>query len=305
MFISEASENGIVIEVNGLLILDKPGGMTSQDVVTQVRRLTGEDSIGHLGTLDPMATGVLPLLLGRYTRLAQFFSKAEKSYIGTIRFGFSTDTYDSDGTPASTPQAVNLSLEAVRQAASRFHGLMEQMPPPFSAKKVEGKRAYQLAREGKPVALKPAKIEILEFKIESMQGDTASFMMTVSAGGYVRAVAHELGQALGCGAHLSNLRRTAAGDFTLEQAISVEQLQLLVREGKLEDALPHPRRILPEFPSVSVDEMTEGRVRNGNQVNLPEFSSAPLVKVFVGQRHLLAIGKRVAGTLFQPVVVFG
>lgn len=299
------SENGIVIQVNGLLILDKPGGMTSQDVVTQVRRLTGEDSIGHLGTLDPMATGVLPLLLGRYTRLAQFFSKAEKSYTGTIRFGFATDTYDADGQPSSAPNPVKLTLEEVRKAAERFHGLIEQMPPPFSAKKVEGKRAYQLAREGKPVALKPAKIDILHFSIESFEGDTASFLMTVSAGGYVRSVAHELGNDLGCGAHLSSLRRTAAGDFSIDQAISFERLQILVREGTLEEFLPHPRRILPEFPSVSVDEVTEGRVRNGNQVNLPEFSTASLVKVFVGQRHLLAIGKRVAGTLFQPIVVFG
>jgi tRNA pseudouridine55 synthase len=298
-------ENGIVNDVNGLLILDKPGGMTSQDVVTQMRRLTGEDSIGHLGTLDPMATGVLPLLLGRYTRLAQFFSKAEKSYTGAIRFGFSTDTYDAEGEPTSPAKAVNLSLDEVRKAASRFQGVMEQMPPSFSAKKLEGKRAYQLAREGKPVVLKPVKIDVLHFSIESLQGDTASFVMQVSAGGYVRSVAHELGLALGCGAHLASLRRTASGEFSLQEAVSVEKVQALVREGKLESALPHPRQILPEFPSVSVDEMTEGRVRNGNQVNLPEFSSASLVKIFIGQRHLLAIGKRVAGTLFQPVVVFG
>jgi tRNA pseudouridine55 synthase len=193
----------------------------------------------------------------------------------------------------------------VRAAASCFHGAMEQMPPPFSAKKVDGKRAYQLAREGKPVVLKPAKIDILHFSIEALDGDLASFSMTVSAGGYVRSVAHELGLALGCGAHLASLRRTAAGDFSLKEAISVEQLQKLAQEGTLESVLPHPRQILPEFPSVSVDEVTEGRVRNGNQVNLPEFSSASLVKVFVGQRHLLAIGKRIAGTLFQPVVVFG
>lgn len=291
--------------MNGLLILDKPGGMTSQDVVTQVRRLTGEDSIGHLGTLDPMATGVLPLLLGRYTRLAQFFSKAEKSYTGSIRFGFSTDTYDSDGEPTSQPQPVELSLEELREAAARFHGEMEQMPPAFSAKKVDGKRAYQLAREGKPVALKPAKIDILHFSIDSLQGDAATFSMKISAGGYVRSVAHELGLALGCGAHLSSLRRTAAGEFSIEEALSVERLAELAAKGELEAELPHPRHILPEFPSVSVDEMTQGRVRNGNQVNLPEFSSAPLVKIFIGQRHMLAIGKRVAGTLFQPIVVFG
>lgn len=290
--------------MNGLLILDKPRGITSQDVVTKVRRLTGESSIGHLGTLDPMATGVLPLLLGRYTRLAQFFSKAEKSYTGSIRFGFSTDTYDADGEPTSEPKAFACTLEELRRAASRFHGPMEQMPPPFSAKKIDGKRAYQLAREGKPVPLKPAHIEILHFAIESLEEDTAAFSMKVSAGGYVRSVAHELGCALGCGAHLSSLRRTEAGDFRLADALTFEDLESSLTSGTFEERLPHPRTILPEFPSVSVDKMTEGRVRNGNQVNLPEFSGASLVKIFVGQKQMLAVGKRVAGTLFQPIVVF-
>ena len=142
-------------EVNGLLVIDKPGGMTSHDVVGRLRRITGERSIGHLGTLDPMATGVLPLLLGKFTRLAQYFSSAEKSYAGTIRFGFATDTYDAEG-EAHGPDAADpaLTLEQVRAAASRFHGEMEQMPPPYSAKKIGGKPAYKLAREGKPVELK-------------------------------------------------------------------------------------------------------------------------------------------------------
>jgi len=141
--------------MNGLLVLDKPAGLTSHDVVDVVRRATGERSIGHLGTLDPMATGVLPLLMGKYTRLAQYFSAAEKSYRGDIRFGFATDTWDADGEPAGPdcwPEGSQaITLERVRAAAARFHGEIEQMPPQFSAKKIDGQPAYKLAREGKPV----------------------------------------------------------------------------------------------------------------------------------------------------------
>ncbi|MGC2606172.1 MAG: tRNA pseudouridine(55) synthase TruB, partial [Silvibacterium sp.] len=190
--------------MNGLLILDKPAGMTSHDVVARVRRATGESSIGHLGTLDPMATGVLPLLLGKFTRLAQFYGAHEKAYTGTIRFGFSTDTYDAEGTPASAAVAPSLTLDAVRVAAAVFSGEVEQMPPPVSAKKIGGKPAYKIARAGGVPKLKTARITIAEFSILSLDGDVAGFAMRVSAGGYVRSVAHEMGQALGCGAHLAS-----------------------------------------------------------------------------------------------------
>ena len=183
--------------MNGLLVIDKPGGMTSHDVVARLRKIANEQSIGHLGTLDPMATGVLPLLLGKYTRLAQYFSSAEKSYTGTIRFGFATDTYDAEGERVGEASEPALTLEDIRKAAARFDGEMEQVPPPFSAKKVGGKPAYKLARAGKPVELKPAMIRISSFDILSFEGRDAAFAMSVSAGGYVRSVAHELGQKLG------------------------------------------------------------------------------------------------------------
>ncbi len=286
--------------MNGLLVVDKPGGMTSHDVVSRVRRIAGEQSVGHLGTLDPMATGVLPLMLGKYTRLAQFFSLADKTYTGTIRFGFATDTYDAEGEPAGTPVMPSLTLEQVREAAVPFHGEISQMPPAFSAKKIGGKPAYKLAREGKPVELKPKTIHIHEFTIDSLEGDTASFQMKVSAGGYVRSVAHELGQALGCGGHLSSLRRTQAGVFTLDQAWTLDALA-----ADFERALLHPRTILPEMPCVSADSVALGKLRNGNQANLGEFSGAELVKVFAGQRELVAVARRIAGTLFQPMMVLG
>ena len=288
--------------MNGLLVLDKPVGVTSHDVVSIVRRATGERSVGHLGTLDPMATGVLPLLLGKYTRLAQFFGQAEKYYTGDIRFGFATDTFDADGTPAAELQPLTQSLDELRELAQRFHGEMDQMPPVFSAKKINGVPAHKLARAGKDVPVKPARICIHSFELTELKGDTASFAMHVSAGGYVRSVTQELGQLAGCGAHLSSLRRTQAGLFTLGHSITVDDLKTLSVAG-IEARLPHPRSLLLEMPSVTVDEQTAGRIRNGMQVNVPEFSQATLVKVFTGPRELLAIARRIAGTLVQPIVV--
>ena len=292
--------------MNGLLVVDKPGGVTSHDVVNRLRKITGERSIGHLGTLDPMATGVLPLLLGKFTRLAQYFSASKKSYEGTIRFGFATDSYDAEGEPVSTQAHPSFTLEQIRTVASRFHGEMEQMPPPFSAKKIAGTPAYKLARAGMPVELKAAKIDISSFVITALVGEEASFTMSISAGGYVRSVAHELGQDLGCGAHLSSLRRTQAGVFTLTDAHTLEDLESVAGDIiALEGHCVHPRSLLIEMPSVTGDSMSLGRLRNGAQANLPDFSHAPLVKVFAGQRELVGVARRVAGTLFRPVVVMG
>jgi tRNA pseudouridine55 synthase len=290
--------------MNGLLIIDKPAGMTSHDVVAIVRRATGERSVGHLGTLDPMATGVLPLLLGRYTRLAQFFSESDKYYTGTIRFGFATDTFDAEGEPKSAPMPLALTLDQLRSLATRFHGTIDQVPPVFSAKKIGGVPAHKLARAGKEVPVKAARITIHNFTLDSLDGDTACFTMHVSAGGYVRSVAHELGQLADCGAHLASLRRTQAGTFTLAHSLTVNDLKALA-PAEIETRLPHPRAMLPELPSVIVDELTAGRIRNGMQVNVQELSAAPLIKIFSGPRDLLCIARRIAGTLVQPVVVLG
>ncbi len=290
--------------MNGLLILDKPAGMTSHDVVNLVRRATGERSVGHLGTLDPMATGVLPLLLGKYTRLAQFFGAADKHYTGSIRFGWSTDSFDADGEPTAAPQPLRLSLDELRALSGRFRGELDQVPPIFSAKKINGVPAYKLARAGKEAPVKPARITIHAFDLFSLEGELASFTMHVSSGGYVRSVAHELGDLAGCGAHLASLRRTAAGPFTLDAALTLDELKAL-SPAALEARLIHPRLLLPEMPAVTVDEATAGRLRNGMQANVPEFSRAPLVKLFTGPRDLLGIGKRIAGTLVQPIVVLG
>jgi len=290
--------------MNGLLILDKPAGMTSHDVVSIVRRATGERSVGHLGTLDPLATGVLPLLLGKFTRLAQFFGDADKHYTGTIRFGFATDTFDAEGTPANEPSRLTCTLDELRALATRFHGTIDQVPPVYSAKKIGGVPAHKLARAGKEVPVKPARITIHTFTLNSLDGDVAEFTMHVSAGGYVRSVAHELGQLASCGAHLASLRRTQAGPFTLAQSITIDELKSLT-PAEITARLPHPRTILPEMPSVIVDEATAGRLRNGMQVNVQELSTAPLLKVFSAPRDLLCIARRIAGTLVQPIVVLG
>jgi tRNA pseudouridine55 synthase len=293
--------------VNGLLVIDKPSGMTSHDVVSQLRRITGESTIGHLGTLDPMATGVLPVLLGKYTRLAQFFGPLIKSYTGAIRFGFATDTYDAEGTPLS-PAAEGSRWpgnDEVQGAAVQFRGQIEQTPPPYSAKKIAGKPAYKSARRGETVVLQPVSIAVEEFVVGTVEGGYAEFSIRISSGGYVRSIAHDMGNVLGCGAHLARLRRIAAGPFTLSQALTLEELCAQAAAGTLEQSLPHPRTLLPELPSTTADLWVAGRLRNGNAVNLPEFSTAPLAKVFAGQRDLVAIVRRVAGTLFQPIVVLG
>jgi tRNA pseudouridine55 synthase len=291
--------------MNGLLIVNKSAGMTSHDVVAKVRKLTGESSVGHLGTLDPMATGVLPLLLGRFTRLAQFFKQDSKRYTGIIRFGFATDTYDADGEAVGDCVDPGLTLDEIRRLAGRFQGEMDQMPPPFSAKKSQGVPAYKLARQGKPVELRPVRIEIRQLEILSYAAPNAPFVVEVSSGSYIRSIAHELGQLAGCGAHLGGLCRVRAGEFTLEQAATLDEIAIWQQDDSLMDRLPHPRCMLPQMPSVTVDENTAVRLKNGMACNLPEYSNAPFIKIFIDQRELFAIGRRVAGTLMQPMAVLG
>jgi tRNA pseudouridine55 synthase len=289
--------------INGVMVVDKPAGWTSHDVVARVRRIVGERSVGHLGTLDPMATGVLPLVLGRVTRLCQFYSASEKTYEGTIRLGVATDTYDCDGDPIGDPQAVNVTLEDIRSGALVFCGIIRQTPPPFSAKKIKGVPAYKLARRKQEVELKPVEVEVKEFTILGLDGEMARFRCQVSSGTYVRSLAHELGQKLGTGAHLASLRRTAVAEFSVELSHTLEAVEEAAGRDRIEDLLVHLRQILPEIPSVTADEEAVGKIRHGRTVNLPEMSRSRLVKVFAGQSELICIASRVAGTLFHPKVV--
>ncbi len=289
--------------LNGVMVVDKPAGWTSHDVVARCRRLLGERSIGHLGTLDPMATGVLPLVLGRMTRLCQFYSDSEKTYEGTICLGIATDTYDADGEPVGEAREVQVSLEGLMRVARGFVGTLQQVPPPFSAKKIKGVPAYKLARKKQEVELEPVQVEVREFEILGLDGALVSFRCRVSSGTYVRSLAHEMGEKLGCGAHLASLRRTAVSEFGIEQASTLDQIAKAAEEGRIAELLVHPRRVLPEIPSVTADDEAIAKIRVGRAVNLPEMSRSRWVKVFANQTELICLASRVAGTLFHPKVV--
>lgn len=290
--------------MNGVLVIDKPSGLTSHDVVNRVRRILGQRSVGHLGTLDPMATGVLPVVVGNLTRLAQFYTHSEKTYEGAIRFGFATDTYDAEGEASTPPQSVELEIEEVRGLAAQFRGMIEQTPPPFSAKKIAGVPAYKLARKKQEVELKPVQVEIKEFEILEIAADQATFRARVASGTYIRSVAHDMGRKLGCGAHLASLRRTSVAEFGVEDAHSLPALEGAMQQGIAESLFVHPRKLVPLLPSVAATEENAAFIRSGRAVNLPEMSRAPEVKVFLGQRDLIAIATRIAGTLFHPRIVF-
>jgi tRNA pseudouridine55 synthase len=290
--------------MNGVLIIDKPAGCTSHDVVNRVRRILGQRSVGHLGTLDPAATGVLPIVVGNLTRLAQFYAHSEKTYEGTIRFGFATDTYDADGEPTTEAREVHLNGDEVRALAAQFHGVIEQMPPPFSAKKIAGVPAYKLARKKQGVELKAVHVEIKGFEILDITADRAVFRAQVASGTYIRSIVHEMGQKLGCGAHLASLKRTAVAEFAIAEAHTLEALAAAMEQGRAESLFVHPRMLVPQFPCVAATEENVALIRSGRAINLPDVSRAPQVKVFFGQRELIAIATRVAGTLFHPGIVF-
>jgi tRNA pseudouridine55 synthase len=289
--------------MNAVLIIDKPSGLTSHDVVNRARRILHERSIGHLGTLDPMATGVLPLVIGNLTRLAQFYLASEKTYEGRIRFGFATDTYDAEGDACGPLQSIVLDEDRVKEWAAQFRGVINQTPPPFSAKKIKGVPAYKLARKQEAVQLSSVQVEVKEFEILSVEADCASFHARVASGTYMRSIAHEIGKLAGCGGHLDSLRRTSVSEFTIADAHTLEHLESASTAGTLENYFVHPRKLLPHMPSVSATEENAAYIRSGRPVNLPEMSRAKLVKVYCGQKELLAIASRVAGTLFHPKIV--
>lgn len=290
--------------MDGALIIDKPAGMTSHDVVARCRRILQERSIGHLGTLDPAATGVLPLLVGRLTRLAQFFQLREKEYEGVIRFGIMTSTYDAEGDVVFESKLPLPTREQVEAALPVFRGEILQQPPPFSAKKVGGVRAYKLARKEQPVDLPKVPVTIHEFALLDLEGDRLRFRVRCSKGTYIRSLAYDLGVKLGMGAHLAELRRTQVGEFGIAQAVTLPRLEEIVAAGAISQALLPAVQLLPELPMVIAPGEAIGKLLQGRAANLPEFSQATLVRIFAPDMRLLAIGSRIAGTLFHPKLVF-
>lgn len=289
-----------------MIVVDKPASWTSHDVVNRVRRLADTKKVGHLGTLDPGATGVLPLVVGRATRLAQFYTRNDKEYEGVIRFGVATDTYDADGEPAGPEQPVTLEPAELDRLLDRFRGPIEQVPPPVSAKKIDGKKAYELARQNKPVELKPVRVEIFALEVLDVSGAEARVCIRCSSGTYIRSIAHDAGQALGCGAHLKCLRRTRSGDFTLVQAHTLDELGQWAEQDRLREALIPSADLLTGIPSEIVDEITAGQIRHGRDFRVSPFQvrrDAKLVKAIGPDGHLLAIGEARMPHLYHPVVV--
>jgi tRNA pseudouridine55 synthase len=292
--------------LDGVIVVDKSEGWTSHDVVNKARRIAGTRKVGHLGTLDPIATGVLPLVVGRATRLAQFYTRSDKIYEGAVRFGWSTDTYDRAGTPTSPqvePQIADAALEAHLE---QFRGEFQQTPPPVSAKKVAGKRAYELARQSVAVELEPVKVHVYELTLLAWDGRVARLRAHCSAGTYMRSIAHELGQLAGCGAHLQDLCRVASGEFELSHARTIAQLESLAAAERLVDAFIPTAAMLPNFPAVFVDDVTAAQVRNGRNFQASPFRSplgARYVKAVTRQEELIAIGEAVLPNVYHPVVV--
>jgi tRNA pseudouridine55 synthase len=292
--------------VDGVIVVDKPEGLTSHDVVNRMRRLANTRKVGHLGTLDPMATGVLPLVLDRATRLAQFFLSGEKTYDARVQFGWATDTYDREGSPISEPVAPRFTRAELEEALTRFRGTILQTPPPFSAKKIAGTPAYRLARKHIVVELKPVEVQVFALDLGEFDGTTARICVRCSAGTYLRGIAHDVGQQLGCGAFLTALRRSAAAASTESQAHSLETLEKLAREGALEQALIPAATVLPEIPNATVDALTAGQIRHGKDFRLSPFvdrAGSKYVKALSPDGDLIAIGEVRMPNLYHPVLV--
>ena len=271
-----------------------------------MRRLAAMRKIGHLGTLDPSATGVLPLVLGRATRLAQFFTRDDKLYEGVIHFGYATDTYDADGEPTSPEVAVTLDRESLDTLFDRFRGEILQTPPPVSAKKIGGQPAYKLARKNQPVDLEPVRVAVHELNILAIDGCEVRVRVHCGGGTYVRSIAHDAGQNMGCGAFLRDLRRLSSGDFRIDQAHTIDTLTALAAEGRLNQALIPAAELLPEFPNEIVDLVTTSQIRNGRDFRVSPFQQARharYVKAVTSHGELVAIGEAVLPLVYHPVLV--
>lgn len=305
-------------ELAGVLVIDKAAGMTSHDVVAAVRRILRIRQIGHFGTLDPFATGVLPLSIGKATRLAQFYLKSRKAYRGTIRFGFATDTYDATGVPSAEPVDCRPLERDVERVFAEFTGRIRQTPPPFSAKRVKGERAYELARRRQPVELEPVEVEIYAFELLALNGTEAQFAVECSGGTYVRSLAYDGGRRLGCPAHLASLRRTAVAEFTESCAVSLADLERAAAGGEAAKDLIPLEALLPDCPALVVRGREEHDVRHGRSFELAQALRAdrglgasmaghvpgvPLLKVMNGERRLIAVARRVAGNVYHPDLV--
>lgn len=300
--------------MNGLIVVDKPAGLTSHDVVLRLRKILKVRRIGHAGTLDPLATGVLLITVGQATRLFPYLSGLDKTYSGEIRLGLATDTYDSEG-QSTGPESNEFPEEKkLLEAAASFTGEINQLPPPYSAKKINGQPAFRLARQGLRPELNPVKVIIHRFLLLDYRPPLVKFMVECSSGTYIRSLAHDLGQKLGCGAHLSALRRVASGLYTEEEALSLEKIEQLAREKNYEQFLLPLDRLLSEYPAVWLDEQGIRLFTHGGGFGLRHVSRAnlagqyrqnpPVFRVFSGGNRLLGLARyEAAEQSFRPELV--
>jgi len=295
-------KNVIKNVVSGVLVVDKPVGLTSHDVVQIIRRGTGIRRAGHTGTLDPRASGVLVVLIGPAVRLSEYVSASDKRYQATIRLGSSTNTYDSEGSITSTEMIANLDEDRFEEMLQEFVGEIEQVPPPYSAVKVKGKKAYDRARQGEDVEIEPRRINVYSLDLLEWAPPEVVIDVFCSSGTYVRSLAHDLGQALGVGAHLIGLRRTKSGRFTLRDAISLRRLREAFDVGDWYQFLIPAAEALSDWPMIELDAEEVEKVRHGHRIPA-EPDSPDWARAVTEQGDLVALIESIEGE-WQPRKVF-
>lgn len=293
----------IASEMNGILVIDKPSGPTSFDMIREVRALLGMRKIGHTGTLDPLATGVLPLCLGEATKIASFILESEKQYEAVVRLGKTTDTLDAQGKVLAEHPVPELTPALLETALARFRGTLQQTPPMYSAVKVKGKRLYELAREGREVERPSREVTVHELTLRDFSASEVALSVRCSKGFFVRVLASDLGEVLGCGAHLHALRRTRTGPFTQEQAISPDKLRKLIEEGggpeAVRDRLISAEEALIELPALEIPEALVDKVLHGVPLEVAAVGQggAGRVRVMAPSGKLLAVAEIDRGRL--------
>lgn len=280
----------------GVLVVDKPCGPTSQEVVGRVRTLL-RTKVGHTGTLDPMATGVLPLVLGRATRLARFFQADDKEYLAEVRLGQTTDTFDREGKILERKSVPGISAQQAQAVLAKFTGKIQQQVPMFSAVKVEGQRLYKLARQNRTVKRPWRVVSIDRLELLDQRREAWSLGIHCSSGTYVRTLAHEIGKDLGCGAYLHDLRRIRSGSFDLTRAVSIQEI-----ENRWRETLYPMEQLLPELPRINLDERQAERIGHGNEIPCTDNTSRELFRLFYNQK-LVAMGRRSPLNWLRPMIV--
>jgi tRNA pseudouridine55 synthase len=280
-------------DVNGILLLDKPSGMSSNAALQMVKRLFKASKAGHTGNLDPLATGLLPLCFGEATKISSFLLDSDKRYIGTCKLGVRTSTADSEGEVLETRPVGKITEQQVKEVLQRFIGQIEQIPPMYSAVKINGTPLYKLAREGKEIERKSRRVSIYEIKMLRLKGDELEIDVHCSKGTYVRTLAEEIGAALGCGAHLSALRRTASGQFDLQQAVTLPELEHLAEDGfeELDSLLLPPEEALSDWPMVNLSDNTAYYLQQGQAVQVPRAPTSGWVRLRRDDGKFLGIGQ--------------